>query len=95
VVERNQFPLAVVDAVRLDKSLRDILLPGRIVYDGDGNARRLPRYFYKIPSWDSAMKVELSTNFALWEFIQTDERRQCFAGFPLRALLQSRCSWRH
>jgi hypothetical protein len=83
VVDRNQFPLAVVDAVRLDKSLRDVLLPGRIVYDRDGNARRLPRYFYEIPSWDSAMKVELSTNFALWEFIQTDVREAAvLRGFP-------------
>lgn len=83
MVERSQLPLTVVDAVRLDKSLRDVLLPGRIVYDGDGNARRLPRYFYEIPSWDIAMKVELSTNFALWEFIQTDVREaSVLRGFP-------------
>ena len=56
-VRRNRFPLTIVDGLRLDKSLRDVLLPGRIVYDGDGNARRLPRYFYEIPSWEHAMSV--------------------------------------
>jgi hypothetical protein len=77
------FPLAIVDGIQLEKSVRDVLLPGRIVYDGEGNARRLPRYFYEIPSWDHAMSVELSTNFALWEFIQTDVREAApLRGFP-------------
>jgi hypothetical protein len=83
VAEGNLFPLSIVDGLRLEKSLRDVLLPGRIVYDGDGNARRLPRYFYEIPSWDDAMRVELSTNFELWEFIQTDVREAAvLRGFP-------------
>jgi len=83
VGEANRLPLAIVDGVRLDKSLRDVLLPGRIVYDGDGNARRLPRYFYEIPSWDAAMRVQLSANFGLWEFIQTDVREAAvLRGFP-------------
>jgi hypothetical protein len=83
VADDNPFPLAIVDAVRLDKTLRDVLLPGRIVYDANGNARRLPRYFYEIPSWDDAMRVQLSTNFALWEFIQTDVREAAvLRGFP-------------
>ena len=31
--ESYRFPLAVVDGVRLEKAIRDTLLPGRIVYD--------------------------------------------------------------
>jgi hypothetical protein len=81
--EAYRFPLAIVDGIRLERSVRDALLPGRIVYDGDGNARRLPRYFYEIPSWNHAMSLELSTNFALWEFIQTDVREAApLRGFP-------------
>lgn len=77
------FPLRIVDGLRLDKALRDALLPDRVVYDDDGNARRLPRYFYEIPSWDQAMSIQLSPYFALWEFIQTDIREAgVLRGFP-------------
>ena len=72
--ESYKFPLAIVDGIRLEKSIRDALLPGRILHDSSGRARRLPRYFYEIPSWDQAMSLQLSPNFALWEFIQTDVR---------------------
>ncbi len=72
--ESYKFPLAIVDGIRLEKSIRDALLPGRIVHDASGRARRLPRYFYEIPSWDQAMSLQLSPNFSLWEFIQTDVR---------------------
>lgn len=83
MVESNRFPLPIVDGIRLDKSVRDALLPGRIVYDSQGNARRLPRYFYEIPTWNHAMSLPLSPNFALWEFIQTDVREAAvLRGFP-------------
>jgi hypothetical protein len=78
--ESHRFPLAIVDGLRLEKELRDALLPGRTVYDDMGQARRLPRYFYEIPSWEHAMNIQLSPNFALWEFIQTDVREAA----PLR-----------
>jgi hypothetical protein len=67
--------------LRLEKAMRDALLPGRVVADDTGHARRLPRYFYEIPTWSDAMEVKLSTNFGLWEFIQTDVREAA----PLRA----------
>jgi len=80
VGESHRFPLEVVDGLRLDKALRDALMPGRIVCDDAGNRRRLPRYFYEIPTWEHAMAIQLSPNFALWEFIQTDVREAA----PLR-----------
>lgn len=80
-MRESAFPLRIVDGLRLDKPLRDALLPGRIVHDAEGNERRLPRYFYEIPSWEHAMSIELSPNFSLWEFIQTDVREAA----PLRA----------
>jgi hypothetical protein len=75
------FPLRVVDGLRLEKPLRDALLPGRIVFDDYGQARRLPRYFYEIATWQDAMQLSLSPSFGLWEFIQTDVREAA----PLRA----------
>jgi hypothetical protein len=81
--EAHRFPLRVVDGLRLERPLRDALLPGRIAYDDEGHARRLPRYFYEIPSWEQAMSIQLSPNFALWEFIQTDVREAApLRGFP-------------
>jgi hypothetical protein len=81
VGESYHFPLAVVDGLRLEKAVRDALMPGAVVRDDEGRARRLPRYFYEIPSWDDAMRLALTPDFALWEFIQTDVRE----AEPLRA----------
>jgi hypothetical protein len=49
--------------------------------DDTGQARRLPRYFYEIPTWEDALRIQLAPNFGLWEFIQTDVREAA----PLRA----------
>jgi hypothetical protein len=83
VGEGYRFPLAVVDGLRLSKPLRDALLPGRTVLDDHGHERKLPRYFYEIPTWTAAMELQLSPSFALWEFIQTDVREAApLRGFP-------------
>ena len=81
--ESYRFPLPIVDGLRLDKSLRDALLPDRQVHDDRGAMRRLPRFFYEIASWETAMSVQVSPNFGLWEFIQTDVREAAaLRGFP-------------
>jgi hypothetical protein len=83
VAENPRFPLPVVDGLRLEKPVRDALMPGRTVFDSAGHERRLPRYFYEIPTWSSAMELRLSRSFALWEFIQTDVREAApLRGFP-------------
>jgi hypothetical protein len=79
--EGYAFPLRVVDGLTLEKPLRDALLPGRTILDDAGHERKLPRYFYEIPAWNTAMELQLSKSFALWEFIQTDVREAA----PLRA----------
>ena len=66
--------LRVVDGKQFPQEYRDALKPGETVFDAMERARELPRYFYEIPSWDSAMKIQLSENFDLWEFIQVDVR---------------------
>ena len=77
------FPLRVVDGLRLERSVRDALLPGRALCDDAGQPRRLPRYFYEIPTWNDALGVQLAPSFGLWEFIQTDVREAAsLLGFP-------------
>lgn len=65
-------PLRIVDGRRLEKKYRDALRPGGMLSDAQGQAHVLPRYFYEVPSWDVAMRLQLSEHFALWEFIHTD-----------------------
>ncbi len=72
--ESPNFPLRVVDGLTLPPDYRKALRPGEDWNDSAGRLRELPRYFYEIPSWDSAMKIELARNFLLWEFIQVDVR---------------------
>jgi hypothetical protein len=67
-------PLPVVDGRRLDKRFRDALDPGGFLADRNGRARQLPRYFYEVPSWTTALELEVTPNFKLWEFIHTDVR---------------------
>ncbi|HVG43800.1 MAG TPA: hypothetical protein VM890_03690, partial [Longimicrobium sp.] len=63
------FPLRVVDGMGLDDEYRALLRPGELMRDRGGRLRRLPRFFYEIPSWDVALETELSANFEVWEFL--------------------------
>ncbi|CAN5922643.1 hypothetical protein BH11GEM2_BH11GEM2_38790 [soil metagenome] len=67
-------PLRLVDGRRLERRFRDVLLPGGILCDHEGQARVLPRYFYEIESWKQASETFLSPHFAASEFIHTDVR---------------------
>lgn len=64
--------LKVVDAFDLDDTLRSILKPGEMLRDAQGRRHRLPRYFYEIPTYESALATRLTTHFAVNEFILTD-----------------------
>lgn len=70
----TSFGLRVVDARRLPEPMREALRPGALLCDSRGRARRLPRYFYEVPSWAVARETPLSPHFYLWEFIHTDVR---------------------
>ena len=76
----NRFPLRVVDGRRLGKEYRDALRPGATLSDPNGFARTLPRYFYEVPSWDSAQRTYVAPHFQLHEFIHVDVRE----AMPLR-----------
>lgn len=66
--------LKLVDGARLSPELREALLPGELVEDRNGRARRLPRFFYEVPSWQTARDLQLTPSFALWEFLNVDVR---------------------
>jgi hypothetical protein len=72
--DENGFQLSVVDGLTLPAEYRKALRPGELWADAAGRKRQLPRYFYEIPSWDAAMKMQLTPHFLLWEFIQVDVR---------------------
>jgi hypothetical protein len=72
--DESTFALSVVDGLALSPEYRKALRPGEMWADAAGRQRQLPRYFYEIPSWDMAMKVQLTPHFLLWEFIQVDVR---------------------
>jgi hypothetical protein len=72
-IERSS-ELKLVDGTRLDEDLRAALRPGELVEDRQGHARRLPRFFFEVPSWQAARELRLTPNFALWEFLNVDVR---------------------
>jgi hypothetical protein len=69
----NDVPsLKVVDAFDLDDELRALLKPGEMIRDQQGRRHRLPRYFYEVPSHETAMSVRLTPHFGLNEFAVVD-----------------------
>lgn len=72
--EFGALPLEVVDGRALDEEYRTALRPGERVADATGIIRRLPRFFYKVSSWEAAMDIRLAPHFRLAEFIGVDVR---------------------
>jgi hypothetical protein len=74
-------PLPVVDAQQLPLRVREALRPGDELRDRSGLRRRLPRFFYEVDSWNTALQVQVAPNFCLWEFMGVDVRETA----PLRS----------
>jgi hypothetical protein len=68
------FDLRWVDGLALDASHRTVLRPGELMVDRAGRMRRLPRFFYEVPSWAIALEMGFTPNFGLWEFLNVDVR---------------------
>lgn len=66
--------LKIVDALALDESYRKLLRPGEVLTDREGRAHRLPRFFYEVDTWQTALDVKLTPHFSLWEFVNIDLR---------------------
>ncbi len=64
--------LKVVDALDLDPELDSLLRPGATVEGKRGDAHRLPRYFYEVPSREAALEVRLTPHFGINEFLLVD-----------------------
>lgn len=72
--DRGVLPLPVVDAVNLNRAHHAVLRPDALLTDAEDKARRLPRFFYEVDSWQTAQQVMLSEHFSLWEFLTVDVR---------------------
>lgn len=72
--ERSEYPLRVVDGVTLAPEYRELLRPGALVMGADGRRRRLPRWFFEVPSWEAALETDLAPHFKVWEFLNVDVR---------------------
>ena len=81
VASNGTLPLPVVDAHRLPAALRDVLRPGEELRDRRGTRRRLPSFFYEVDSWNTALQIQVSPGFCLWEFLGVDVRE----ALPLRS----------
>jgi hypothetical protein len=78
-----EFAWRIVDGTRLPLEQRSALLPGGTLRDSFAHARILPRFFYEVPSWEVARQVQVTKDFALWEFIHVDVREaEALRRFP-------------
>jgi hypothetical protein len=71
---RSARSLRVVDGLELPEPYRSVLQPGGILRDRHDRGRRLPRFFYEVDSWPTALETQLTPNFSLWEFLAADVR---------------------
>lgn len=83
VAEPGTLPLPVVDALELDPGRRQLLRPNEVIEDAGARARRLPRFFYEVESWQAAMNLLVTEHFTLHEFMGVDVREaQSLRIFP-------------
>jgi hypothetical protein len=66
--------LPIVDATRLDDVRRIAFRPDQLFSDGQGCNHRLPRYFYEVDSWRTALDTRVAEHFTLSELMTVDVR---------------------
>ena len=71
IVGAGQDP-RVVDGLELPDRHRTLLRPAETMRGRDGEAHRLPRFFFEVASWQMALDTQLTPHFALWEFMDVD-----------------------
>ena len=83
MIGANGLDLPVVDGLDLPERHRALLRPDETIRTRDGDAHRLPRFFFEISSWQVALETPLTPNFALWEFMDVDlPERERLRFFP-------------
>ncbi len=70
----DRLGLTIVDGLGLDGEVCELLRPGKVVDDGVTGECALPRWFYEVPSWDTAKNAALTPHFTLHEFMMVDLR---------------------
>lgn len=73
-MSENAPELKAVDGLQLDEAHRDVLKPGIEVRFSDGVVHPLPRFFYQVPSWPDAHRIEVAPHFKLFELMMVDCR---------------------
>ncbi|MGQ0815760.1 MAG: hypothetical protein ACT4O1_15090 [Gemmatimonadota bacterium] len=72
--DRRMLLLPVVDGLELERAQRAVLRPDEVLNDREGQARRLPRFFFEVDSWQTARETQVTEHFSLWEFVTVDVR---------------------
>lgn len=77
-------PLQIIDGMTLSEDLRALLRPGEMLPDKSGRLHRLPRFFYRVESWEHAKATKLTAHFTLSELMSVDCREAdvLFRNFP-------------
>jgi hypothetical protein len=77
-------PLQVIDGHTLSQEYWALLHPGETLADAQGRQHRLPRFFYRVESWEQAKTTKLTAHFTLAELMAVDCREAdlLFRTFP-------------
>lgn len=70
----SPLPLPIVDGRDLPAAYRRVLRPGESLEDRTGRPHALPTHFYEVDRWETALGLELTPHFMLWEFLTVDVR---------------------
>ena len=74
MTEPGLLPLRVVDLCTLGSDRRTAFRPDQPFSDGHGANHRLPRYFYEVDSWRTALDTRIAEHFTLSELMTVDVR---------------------
>lgn len=75
----RRLALPLVDGLALSEPLRRVYRPDEEVADEGGHTRTLPRFFYEVESWETALQTALAPHFMLYEFVSVDVREDATA----------------
>jgi len=83
VAQGGALPIPIVDGCALDETRRALLRPGEPYADREGRVHRLPRWFYRVDSWQVALDTRVAEHFTLSELMTVDVREaQALRAFP-------------
>lgn len=75
----RRLALPLVDGLALPEAVRRVYRPGEEVADEQGRLRTLPRFFYEVASWETALETALAPHFRLHEVVSVDVREDATA----------------